>query len=227
MRLNDTPHTPPFHTPLNHPGACVAKSLLPASHELVANPHGVKALGAVHAALDKLPPIDLLIAPLQLVAVVSGCLGGVMDLNKALARLDRARRWCQGASQMESHMYGRELGEMRGRLNAEYWDAAGSMLDGTTFDVTFLCMFIVYTIYYLVLGLLTTHITPSRTLLTAVLRFVFGACFYYFLLGTLKCCDDETMGWVLVAMEVALLICLYRGAVSIFRRRCFDIRGLG
>ena len=96
----------------------------------MANPHGVKALGAVHAALDKVPPIDLLIAPLQLVAVVSGCLGGVMDLNKALARLGRARRWCQGASQMESHMYGRELGEMRGRLNAEYWDAAGSVLDG-------------------------------------------------------------------------------------------------
>lgn len=96
----------------------------------MANPHGVKALGAVHAALDKVPPIDLLIAPLQLVAVVSGCLGGVMDLNKALARLGRARRWCQGASHMESNMYGRELGEMRGRLNAEYWDAAGSVLDG-------------------------------------------------------------------------------------------------
>lgn len=52
-----------------------------------------------------------------------------------------------------------------------------------------------------------------------MLRFVFGACFYYFLLGTLKSCDDETMGWVLVAMEAALLICLYRGAASIFRRR--------
>jgi hypothetical protein len=53
-----------------------------------------------------------------------------------------------------------------------------------------------------------------------MLRFIFGACFYYFLLSTLKSVDDESIGWTLVAMEVALLICLYRGAASFFRRRC-------
>lgn len=63
-------------------------------------------------------------------AVVSGCVGGVVDLGKALRRLGRARRWCQGASQMESQMYGRELAEMRARLSSEYWEAAGAVLDG-------------------------------------------------------------------------------------------------
>ncbi len=53
-----------------------------------------------------------------------------------------------------------------------------------------------------------------------MLRFVFGACFYYFFLSTLKSVDDESIGWTLVAMEAASLVCLYRGAVSIFRRRC-------
>jgi len=54
----------PLH-PHPTPGACVAKSLLPPSHTLVASPHGLKALGSLHAALDRVPPIDLLIAPLQ------------------------------------------------------------------------------------------------------------------------------------------------------------------
>jgi hypothetical protein len=66
----------------------------------------------------------------KLVAVVSGCLGGVLDLGKAVARLGRARRWCKGASQMESRQYGRELSEMRVRLQAERWEAAGAVLDG-------------------------------------------------------------------------------------------------
>ncbi len=66
----------------------------------------------------------------QLVAVVSGCLGGVLDLGKAMARLGRARRWCKGAGQMESRQYGRELGEMRARLQTERSEAAGAVLDG-------------------------------------------------------------------------------------------------
>jgi hypothetical protein len=70
------------------------------------------------------------------VAVVSGCLGGVLDLNKALGRLGRARRWCQGADQVESRMYARELAEMRARLNTEYWDAAGSVLDGACVEAS-------------------------------------------------------------------------------------------
>lgn len=53
----------------------------------------------------------------------------------------------------------------------------------------------------------------------ALLRFTFGACFYYFLLSTLRAVDDESIGWTLVAMEAASLICLYRGAASFFRRR--------
>ena len=182
----------------------------------------------MHASLDKAPPIDLLIASLQLVAVVSGCLGGVLDLNRALGRLGRARRWCKGAGQMESHMYGRELCEMRGRLSAEYWDAAGAVLDGACVWACSACVW-----WWCVecmrpansclgLALLLFNQPPRIPRTTAVLRFVFGACFYYFLLGTLKSCDDETMGWVLVAMEAALVICLYRGAVSIFRRRCVD-----
>lgn len=67
-------------------------------------------------------------------AVVSGCLGGVLDFGKAAGRLGRARRWCKGARRMESHQYGRELAEMRARLNMEYSEAAGAVLDGACVD---------------------------------------------------------------------------------------------
>lgn len=66
----------------------------------------------------------------------------------------------------------------------------------------------------------TTHLRDMRA---ALLRFTFGACFYYFLLSTLRATDDESIGWTLVAMEAASLICLYRGAVSFFRRRWVPI----
>lgn len=55
-------------------GACVVKNLLPPSHSLVASPHGLKAVSALHAALDRVPPIDLFIAPLQVPQTTTACL---------------------------------------------------------------------------------------------------------------------------------------------------------
>jgi hypothetical protein len=173
-------------------GACVIKNFLPSSHVLLTPPAGIApaVLPFLHAHLAGIPLIDLFIAPLQLVAVLYGGIGGLFDLVRALQRWRRSKAWARGAMNMESHVYEREVQDMRERLQTEVGEAWGSIT-------------------------------------WALLKITFGVCFWFFFLSSLKSVEGETMQWTLLAMEVAALMCLYKGGLSLLTRRAKALFLLG
>ena len=111
-------------------GACVIKDFLPSSHALLTPPASIAPAVLPflpHSHLAGIPVIDLFIAPLQLVAVLYGGIGGLFDLAGALQRWRRSKAWARGAMTVESRMYGREVLDMRERLQAEVGEAWGSI----------------------------------------------------------------------------------------------------
>jgi len=174
-------------------GASVIKDFLPSGHALLIPPATIAPAVLPflpHSHLAGIPVIDLFIAPLQLVAVLYGGIGGLSDLVDALQRWRRSKAWARGAMNMESHMYEREVLDMRERLQAEVEEAWGSIT-------------------------------------WAVLKITFGVCFWFFFLSSLKNVEEEAIQWTLLAMEVAALICLYKGGLSLLTRRAKALYLLG
>jgi len=166
-------------------GACVIKDFLPSSHPLLTPPASIAPAVLPflpHAHLAGIPVIDLFIAPLQLVAVLYGGIGGLFDLARAVQRWRRSKAWARGAMNMESHLYEREAVDMRARLQAEVGEAWGSIT-------------------------------------WALLKITFGVCFWFFFLSSLKNVEEEAIQWTLFAMEVAALMCLYKGGLGLLTRR--------
>lgn len=175
-------------------GACVIKSFLPSSHVLRTPPASLAPAVLPflpHPHLAGIPLIDLfIIAPLQFVAVLYGGIGGLFDLARAVQRWRRSKAWARGVMSMESHVYEREVLDMRERLQTEVGEAWGSII-------------------------------------WALLKITFGVCFWFFFLSSLKNVEDETIQWTLVVMEVAALMCLYKGGLSLLTRRAKALFLLG
>lgn len=135
--------------------ASVVKSTLPSTHILrspLCNLASTESL--LPFQISMFPLIDLIIAPLQLVAGVSGGIGGVFDLILALQQWRRTKTWSTGTQHMESRTYGRELRDMRARAEKEVEKARDRVTDA--------CFRIIFGLFFYVFFLSTLQKADER-----------------------------------------------------------------